>query len=178
MPFAPTWVNLETILLISEVKQWKINNIWYQLYVESKNKIKIKLSAEQKETHGLWRTWVVKGDRRWGRDGLGCGIGTCTLRSMEGLANGDLLSSTENSTHYSLIIYVGNESEREWCVDMDQGVPLLYRRNGHNISQLHINKTWKNKCNALNMDWWSKQWKGIKRHGIKNYNFLLYIRTM
>ena len=36
---------------------------------------------------------------------------------MEKLANGDLLYSTENSTQYSAIIYVGKESEREWmCI--------------------------------------------------------------
>lgn len=43
-----------------------------------------------------------------------CGTGTCTLRSMEGLANGDLLSSTGSSTHYSVIAYVRKESAREW----------------------------------------------------------------
>ena len=33
------------------------------------------------------------------------------------MANGDLLYSTGNSTQYSVIIYVGKESEREWlCV--------------------------------------------------------------
>ena len=44
----------------------------------------------------------------------GCGIGMCTLRSMQGLANGDLLSSTGNVTQYSVMVYVGKESEREW----------------------------------------------------------------
>ena len=53
----------------------------------------------------------------WGRDGLGCGMGLCTLRSMEKLASGDLLSSTENSTPNSVTVCVGKESEREWvCV--------------------------------------------------------------
>ena len=55
--------------------------------------------------------------------GEGCGgwgmdweirIGICTLRYMEGLANRDLLYSTENSTQYYVIIYVGKEPEREW----------------------------------------------------------------
>ena len=33
------------------------------------------------------------------------------------LANRDLLYSTVNSTQYSVIIYVGKESEKEWmCV--------------------------------------------------------------
>ena len=51
----------------------------------------------------------------------GFGTGICTLRSMEGLANRDLLQSTENSTQYSVIIYVGKESEREgMCVYVSQ----------------------------------------------------------
>ena len=33
---------------------------------------------------------------------------------MELLAKGHLLYSAENSTQYSVIIYVGKESEREW----------------------------------------------------------------
>ena len=40
------------------------------------------------------------------------GIGICTLRYMERLANGDLPYSTEKFTQYSAIIYVGKESER------------------------------------------------------------------
>ena len=60
---------------------------------------------------------VTKGDGPgWGMD-RGVGIGLCTLRYMERLTNGDLLYSTESSTQYSVIIYVGKESEREWmCV--------------------------------------------------------------
>ena len=47
----------------------------------------------------------------------GFGVGTCTLWYMEWLANGDLLYSTENSTQYSVIIYMGKESEKKWiCV--------------------------------------------------------------
>ena len=42
----------------------------------------------------------------------GYGVGICTLRSMEGLANGDLLTSTGSSTQYCAIIYVGRETER------------------------------------------------------------------
>ena len=61
---------------------------------------------------------VTKGDR-WGMGGMdwGFGIGICTLSYIELLANGDLLYCTENSTQYSVIIYVGKESKREWiCV--------------------------------------------------------------
>ena len=36
------------------------------------------------------------------------------------MANGDLLYSTENSTQYSVINYVGKESEREWMCEYTQ----------------------------------------------------------
>lgn len=35
---------------------------------------------------------------------------------MDRLANRDLLFSTGNSTQYSVIIYMGNESEKEGCI--------------------------------------------------------------
>ena len=58
----------------------------------------------------LWQTYnyqtgqVGSGEMDWE-----FGIGMCTLRYMEWLANGDLLFSTENSTQYSVIIYVGKK---------------------------------------------------------------------
>ena len=55
----------------------------------------------------------------WGRDGLGFGMGICTLWSVECLANRDLPYSTGDSTQYSVIIYVGKESEKEWiCIQV------------------------------------------------------------
>ena len=39
-------------------------------------------------------------------------IGMCTLLHMEWMVSGDLLSSTGNSTQYSVIVYVRKESER------------------------------------------------------------------
>ena len=43
----------------------------------------------------------------------GFGIGVNTVRYTECLASGDLLHSTKTSIQYSVIIYVGKESERE-----------------------------------------------------------------
>ena len=40
----------------------------------------------------------------------GLGLSISTLMYMEWLANGDLLYSTEDSTQYSVTIYVGKES--------------------------------------------------------------------
>ena len=42
---------------------------------------------------------------------------------MERLANGELLYSTGNSTKYSVIIYIGKESEKEWmCVRVTESL--------------------------------------------------------
>ena len=63
---------------------------------------------------------------------VGFGIGICTLigtHSMEWLTNGDLLYSKENSTQYSVIIYVRKESEKEWlCVYVWLGHPVLQQK--------------------------------------------------
>ena len=60
MPFAATWIDLE-IIILSEVNQTK-TNIWYHLYMESKNMIQMNLFTKQKLTHkhkkqtyGFWR---------------------------------------------------------------------------------------------------------------------------
>ena len=59
---------------------------------------------------------VTKWDRLGGMD-YGFGIGICTLWCTEQLANVDLVYIRGNSPQYSVIIYMGKESEREWlCV--------------------------------------------------------------
>ena len=46
--------------------------------------------------------------------GLGEGwTGMCTLLHMEWMINGDLLYSTGDSAQYSVITYMGKESEKE-----------------------------------------------------------------
>ena len=60
---------------------------------------------------------------------------------MDWLSNQDLLHCTENSTQYSVIIYMGKESEK---IDMYMynWITLLYIKNYHNtVNQLHFNKT-------------------------------------
>ena len=54
---------------------------------------------------------------RWGggMDG-GLGIGICTLRYIERLANRDLQYSTGNSVRCSVIIQVGKDSKESGCV--------------------------------------------------------------
>ena len=63
----------------------------------------------------------------------GVGTGICTLRNTEWLAKEDLLYSKENSTQYSVIIYMGKESEREWICVYVWLCPLLYSRNYHSL---------------------------------------------
>ena len=58
MAFAATWMNLE-IIILSEVRRWKTNIIWYHFYVESKKRIQMNLFAEQKQTNRLWKIMVT-----------------------------------------------------------------------------------------------------------------------
>ena len=77
------------------------------------------LFAEQKLTYRLWKKKYGYQMDRWvgGWMDLRFGIGKCTLRYTELLANGDPQYSTENSTQYYVIVCVEKESEREWiCV--------------------------------------------------------------
>ena len=48
------------------------------------------------------------------------------------VANVDLLTGTENSTQYSVIIYVGKECESEWICVYDW-ITSLYSRKYHSL---------------------------------------------
>ena len=50
LPSAATWMGLE-IIILSKVSQIKKINIWYHLYVESKNNTN-ESNIKQKQTHG------------------------------------------------------------------------------------------------------------------------------
>ena len=65
MPFAPTWMDLE-IIILSEVSQTKTNIIWYHLYVESKKMIQMNLFTKQRLTDIENKLMVTKGERRGG----------------------------------------------------------------------------------------------------------------
>ena len=65
---------------------------------------------------------MVTNEDRWDGGGMdwGFGLSMYTLRDTEWLANGDLLYRTETSTQYSVMIFVGKDSEREWvCVHVE-----------------------------------------------------------
>ena len=75
-----------------------------------------------------------------GAGGLGLANGHCW--HMEQVANGDLLNDTGNSTQYSVIIYMGKESEKEWMHVYVQLNHLVYSKNYHNtVNQLYFNTT-------------------------------------
>ena len=54
MAFAATRMDLE-ITILSEVKQWKTNIIWYHFYVETKGKKQTYL--KDRNRHIFWKTY-------------------------------------------------------------------------------------------------------------------------
>ena len=80
-----------------------------------------------------------------GRDGLGVRESHVHTEVYGMMDNGDLLYSTENSTQYSMIIYVGKNQKENGCVYKCNSITLLYSRNYQNIvNKLCFNKTLKN----------------------------------
>ena len=82
MPFATTWMDLE-IIILSEARERQTT--YDHLYVCSKNRIEIKLSAEQKDTYRLRKKLMVSKGNRLGKEGWTWGfrIGICTLLYMK-----------------------------------------------------------------------------------------------
>ena len=121
------------------------------------------------KTYGYQRRQV----RGW--NGLGRGIGICTLWYMEWLANGDLVYCTGNSTQYSVIIYMWKQSEKKnvyvyiYIYIYIYKITLLYSGNYHNtVNQLYFNNFFKkvgNKPIALDMHSSSKN-KSLPSQGI------------
>ena len=64
MPFAATWMELETLIL-SEVRKRKTNTIWYHLYLESN--IRHKWIFPQKRKSWTWSIdlWLPRGEVGW-----------------------------------------------------------------------------------------------------------------
>ena len=57
---------------------------------------------------------VTKGEREVGGINWEIGIDIYTLLYIKQITNKDLLYSTRNSTQYSVMNYVGKESQQEW----------------------------------------------------------------
>ena len=105
------------------------------------------LLAEQKQTHRLkTNLWLPKWTSGGGGMDWGFGIGIHTRWYIEWLATGILLYSTENSTQYFVIIYVGKESERQWmdvCTYVTESLCCTEEMITTLLSQLYLNKTLK-----------------------------------
>ena len=110
MPFAATWMDLETVIL-SEVRERQIYDIayiwslkkWYKwTYVQNKNRV-----TDVENTYGY------PGGK--GRGGINwkTGIDTYTLLHIKQMTNKDLLYSTGNSTQYSVMACMGKESKKK-----------------------------------------------------------------
>ena len=72
------------------------------------------LFAEEKQTHRLWKTYHYQRGHIEGRDGPRVWDWHVYTEVYGMIGQRDLLGSTRKSTQYSVIIYVGKESEGEW----------------------------------------------------------------
>ena len=64
MPFAATWVDLE-IIVLSEIRKRKTNNIWYHLYVKSKKLVQMNLSMKRNRLTDLWLPRGREAEEGW-----------------------------------------------------------------------------------------------------------------
>ena len=92
MPFATTWIKLETLKL-SEISQkekdkYDITYIWNLIYGTNEY-------IHRKETHGLGeQTWGCQGGGRGSGMGWEFGVNRCKLLSLKWISNEILLYST------------------------------------------------------------------------------------
>ena len=78
--------------------------------------------------------WLPKEavEGRGGREDWGFGIGICTLSIWSDWPMGTCFS-TENSSWYPAIIYMGKNLRENGYANMYDWVTLLYSRNYHNL---------------------------------------------
>ena len=69
MPFAATWMDLESIILRKQARQRKTKTIWYCLYVESKKQKKIQILFTQQNLAHRHRKQTYCYQRGKGREG-------------------------------------------------------------------------------------------------------------
>ena len=111
MPFAATWMELETLIL-SEVRKRKTNTIWYHL---NWNLLySINEPFHRKENHGLGEQTCgsLWGARRSGVD-WELGVNGCKLLLLEWIYNEILLCSIEN---YVQIFTSQHNWEEKVCI--------------------------------------------------------------
>ena len=138
------------IIILSEVTERNI--IWYHLYVESKKGYKWTYLKNRNRFTDFEKLSLLMGTGGgWGWDGLEASDWhMCTeAYGMTGQW-GHALYGTENSTQYSVIIYVGKNLKGNGCVYMYNWITLLYSRIYHNlVNQIYSNKDF-------------KKWKALK----------------
>ena len=77
--------------------------------------IQMNLFTKSKQTHRLQKqTMVTKGERGGGGINQEVGINIYTPTYMKQIINNDLLYTTGDSIQYSVIIYMGKDSEKAW----------------------------------------------------------------
>ena len=114
MPFAATWMDLETVIM-SEVGQtekdeyhyditymWNLKKCYKRTCLQSRNRVTVV------ENNAL----VTRGEGG-GRINWEIGIDIYTLLYIKYISNKDLLYSTGNSTRYSVMTYMGKESKKD-----------------------------------------------------------------
>ena len=97
MPLAATWMDLE-IIILSEVGQWKINILWYYLYVKS-NKNDTKELIYKAETNSQISNPILELPlgKLW-EGGVGRMEVTYTHYCIKQITNKNILYSTEKYT--------------------------------------------------------------------------------
>ena len=123
MPFAATRMDLE-IIILSEVRQRKINTMWYHWYVAPKIWHKWTYLQNRNRLTDIENRLVVAKGRgvEWG-----FGVSRCQLWYWGWINNKVLLYSTGNYIQYPVINHNGREYEKEYIYH--NWVTLLYSRN-------------------------------------------------
>ena len=114
MPFAATWMGLETVIL-SEVSQRRRNILWHPLYVESKKKwYKWIYLQNIKRFTDLENELMVAGGRMGKAIVKRFGMGMYTLLYLKQITNKDLVYSMWNSVQWYVATRTERESGGEW----------------------------------------------------------------
>ena len=115
MPFSATWMDLEIITLSEASQKEKGKYHMISLICGIYNMTQMNLSTKQKQSHRLReQIYGYQGEGLRGGIDWEFGIDMYTLLYLKYITNRDLLYSTGNSTQYSIITYMGKESEKEW----------------------------------------------------------------
>ena len=143
-PFPAIWMDLE-IIILSEVGQRekdKCHMISFICGILKKERNELFCRTDTDFQTLKTSLWLPKGtgDGGWGEGwtgGLGLAYAHCGVWNA-----GQWGPAAQHRTQYSVMVYVGKESEREWMCYMYNRITLLHSRNYNNIvNQLYFKKT-------------------------------------